>query len=221
MAVIVNLFAEMLGTPVIVVEGDPRAFPADLSPLQPDEAAMMQKAVDKRRREFTAARVFARQAYESLGGADTISVVHDDDRAPIWPEGFIGSITHTHTWCAVAMARTTDVRAVGIDVERDLELEERLWDSVCTPRDLEWLRSLPEERRGHAGKELFSAKECAYKAQYLITKKFLGFQAMSVVVEGSEWIATFEQEAGEFAIGHELRGSLRREPGLVATSIVL
>lgn len=216
-----TLFTELLSAPVVVVEGDPRTFPADLSPLRADEAAIMQKAVDKRRREFTAARVFARQAYQTLGGINTLSVVHDDDRAPIWPEGFVGSITHTHTWCAVAMARSTDVRAVGIDVERDLELEERLWDSVCTPRDLEWLRSLPEGRRGDAGKELFSAKECAYKAQYLITKKFLGFQAMSVVVEGDAWTATMEQEAGEFRVGHRFHGTLRRAPGLVATAIVL
>lgn len=216
-----QLFTQLLSAPVVVVEGDPRTFPADLSPLHPDEAVMMHKAVDKRRREFTAARVFARRAYESLGGSETISVVHDDDRAPIWPEGFIGSITHTHTWCAVAMARSNEVRAVGIDVERDLPLEEKLWDSVCTPRDLEWLRSLPEERRPHAGKELFSAKECAYKAQYLITRKFLGFQAMSVVVEGDTWTATMEQEAGELAVGRELRGTLRRLPGLIATAIVI
>ena len=216
-----GLFSHLLAFPVVVVEGDPREFPADLSPLHADEAAMMRKAVDKRRREFTAARVFARRAYESLGGTDDISIVHDDDRAPIWPAGFVGSITHTHTWCAVAMARSTDVRAVGIDVERELPLEEKLWDSVCTPRDLEWLRSLPEAQRGPAGKALFSAKECAYKAQYLITKKFLGFQAMSVVVEGDRWTATFEQEAGEFQVGHELTGTLCRAPGLIATAITL
>ncbi len=216
-----RLFQDLLPSPIVVVEGDPRTFPADLSPLEAQEAAMMQKAVDKRRREFTAARVYARQAYESLGGTGTIAIVHDEDRAPIWPEGFVGSITHTHTWCAVAMARSSDVQSVGIDVERDGPLEERLWDTVCTPTDLEWLRSLPESRQGDAGKELFSAKECAYKAQYQLTQKFLGFQAMSVVVRGNMWTATFEQAAGRFAIGDVLEGRVERVEGLIATAIAL
>jgi len=44
---------------------------------------------------------------------------------------------------------------------------------------------------------------------------------MSVVVEGETWTATFEQEAAEFKPGHQLHGTLRRIPGLVATAIVL
>ncbi len=222
-----DLFARLFKGPVVVEEMDPASVPADLSPLHPGEAAMMARAVEKRRREFTAGRVLARTAMGRLGISEQ-PLLNGDDRAPIWPAGVVGTITHTRGWCAVAMAKATDVRALGADVEQDTPLEARLWDSVLNPDEIDHLQGMHADEARALGKLIFSAKECAYKAQYLLTRTFLGFSAMSVSVDADarsdsgSWTATFRQSAGEsFQTGDQLHGSFRRTGGLIATALVI
>lgn len=220
-----SLVAELFDDPVVVVEADPARFPPDLGVLPPEEAAAMQRAIDKRRREFVAGRQLAREAMRALGHPE-VAVPMREDRAPEWPATLVGTITHTQGWCAAALAHRGVVRAVGADVEQDTPLEERLWESIATPGELARWKTLsaPEARR--LGKLVFSAKECAYKAQYLLTQQFLGFSAMRIEVEGDDargvWRATFEQPSGEhFAVGDELQGRYLRRRGLVATAITI
>ena len=217
-----SLFAELLAPPIVVEEADPRGMPADLSPLRPEEAAMMARAVEKRRREFTAGRVLARKAMRRLGVPEA-PIVNGEDRAPRWPAEVVGSITHTKSWCAVALAPRGSVRGVGLDVEGDDDLKRNLWDTICTPADLAWLEAQPPGERGWLGKLVFSAKECAYKAQYLETEQFLGFQAMSVAIDvpGRRWRTTFNEESGGFRPGDTIEGVFRRERGLVCTACVI
>ena len=157
---------------------------------------MMARAVEKRRREFTAGRVLARKAMRRLGVPEA-PIVNGEDRAPRWPAEVVGSITHTKSWCAVALAPRGSVRGVGLDVEGDDDLKRNLWDTICTPADLAWLEAQPPGERGWLGKLVFSAKECAYKAQYLETEQFLGFQAMSVAIDvpGRRWRTTFNERS--------------------------
>ena len=69
--------------------------------------------------------------------------------APLWPEGWVGSLTHSAGWGAVAVARTESIRAVGIDLEDPQRMKRALWAHVLTPSEIHALRS--EERR--VGKE--------------------------------------------------------------------
>ncbi len=216
-------FADLLPACVAVREADPRDYPADLSGLFPEEAVLVERAVEKRRREYAAGRFLAREAAAILG-VDDLVLVNDERRAPIWPEGIVGSITHTRTWCAAAVARSSELRAVGIDVEQDTPLKPNLWDTVCTRKELAWLADQRESERGWLGKALFSAKEAAYKAQYLLTQQFLGFHAMSVEIDphAGVWRATFERPSGDlFGVGDALGGRLRRGRGLIATAVVI
>ncbi len=218
-----TIFKDMLESQVVVREGDPRGYPADLSSLHTAEAALMQRAIDSRRREFTAGRTLAREAFELLGLGD-VTLVNGDDRAPVWPKGIVGSITHTKHWCAVAVAPAAHVRGIGLDIEPDTPLQQKLWESVCTPGDLAWLQDQPAHARGWLAKAIFSAKECAYKAQYGLTRQFLGFQAMSVTVDAptNTWRAVFQQSAGDqFATGDVLVGKLRRTGDYLATACML
>lgn len=203
------------------MEVDPSTMPADLAPLYPAEAAAMARAVDKRRREFTAGRVLVRRAMQQLG-LPQAPLLNGEDRAPRWPDDVVGSITHTAGICAVAVAARGEVLSIGIDAEQDEPLKPELWDTICTPRDLAWLAGQDTERRGELAKAIFSAKECAYKAQYLLTQQYLGFHAMSVELSENTWRATFETNAGmSFGPGDVLEGRWRRARGVVATAIVL
>jgi 4'-phosphopantetheinyl transferase EntD len=47
---------------------------------------------------------------------------------------------------------------------------------ICTRGELAWLDTQPPPRRGLWAKQIFSAKEAFYKAQYPVTGSRLGFQ---------------------------------------------
>lgn len=218
-----TLFRSLLPPAVVLEESAPERFAADLSELTAGEAALMAKAVDKRRREYTAGRVLARRAAAKLG-LGAIEVLPREDRAPRWPEGVVGSITHTRGHVAVALARADALRGVGLDVEQAEPLKHRLWDMICTDEDRAMLDRYPEPERSRLAKIVFSAKEAAYKAQFAITEQFLGFSAMHIDLDvaADRFLATFRQEAGEaFAPGDVLEGRLLRTDRLVATAVVI
>jgi len=217
------LFGELLPASVVLEESAPERFSADLSELTEGEAALMAKAVDKRRREYTAGRVLARRAAEKLG-LGAIEVLPREDRSPEWPAGVVGSITHTRGHVAVALARADVVRGLGLDVEQAEPLKHRLWDMICTAEDVAMLAKYPERERSRLAKLVFSAKEAAYKAQFAITEQFLGFSAMHIDldVKESRFIASFRQEAGDaFVPGDTLSGRLVRTDRLVATAVLI
>jgi 4'-phosphopantetheinyl transferase EntD len=141
--------------------------------LLPDEAAgLSERAVAGRRREFTAGRVCARRALSSLG-VHGRPVPTSPSRAPIWPAGTTGSITHTAGYCAAAVARHADVRAVGIDAEQRVILPQNVRRSICLPEELAWCAEQTGEDWWPAVH--FSVKEVVYKLWHPIVGTWLDF----------------------------------------------
>lgn len=210
------LFKRLLGPEVETEEVDPHTVQAGL--LQ-SEAELVDGAAQTRIEQFTAGRVCSRAALGRLGVAATTPILRGEDRAPIWPTGFIGSISHTDTWCAAAVARTEELRSLGIDLESSTPLKETLLKRVCTPKERGWLRTLPAP--GVTGKILFSAKEAVYKCQYPLSKQFLGFHAVEIDLGDESFEAVFRQEAGWFKPGDVISGRYLVEEGLVATACEL
>ena len=217
------LFDALLPSSVALEESTPERFGDDLCELTEGEAALMAKAVAKRRREYTAGRVLARRAAVKLG-LGPIEVLPRADRAPQWPEGVVGSITHTRGHVAVALARAESFAGLGLDVERADPLKSRLWDMICTDEDRAMLARYEEPERSLMAKIVFSAKEAAYKAQFALTEQFLGFSAMHIELDlaSARFLATFRQEAGDaFRPGDTLIGRFVRTEELVATAVVI
>lgn len=147
--------------------------------LWPEEQRAIAGAGDKRRLEFTAGRVMARQAMGAIGlPAAAIPVAAD--RAPVWPEGVIGSISHCDSLCVAVVARAGDVGAIGIDAEEDTPLEQALWTEICTAPERAWLQTRPEAQRGRLAKRIFSAKEAVYKAIFPRIRKVLEFSDVTI-----------------------------------------
>lgn len=218
--------------PMAIREGITESFPPELDSLLPEEAALMGRAVDKRRREFVAGRTLAKAAMRGLGAPDAaaLPLVNGEDRAPRWPDGLVGSITHTRGWAAAAVARSEHLTAVGLDVEDGSPLKDKLWRQICSPEDHAHLASFDEPLRGVLAKVVFSAKEAAYKAQYTLTQQYLGFMAMQIELvpepdaagRTGGFVAHFRQPSGErFAIGDTLRGRFVVTAEHVATAVVL
>jgi len=150
-------------------------------PLYEEEAALVDRASVKRRRDFTAGRRCARAALARLGIHD-FPLLAAADRAPIWPGAVVGSITHTevgeHGYCAAAVAHRRLLEGLGIDAEPRLPLPVELWPRVLDPE--EGRAVLSAEQPGVLARLLFSAKEATYKAVYPLLGRFLDFSDVHI-----------------------------------------
>ncbi|MER7517993.1 4'-phosphopantetheinyl transferase superfamily protein [Streptomyces sp. NPDC126499] len=149
---------------------------AEPGDLHPAEAALIARAVDTRRREFTTARWCARQALARLG-APAAALLPGPHGAPVWPAGTLGSITHCAGFRAAVAARSPAVAALGIDAEPNEPVPEGVLGAIALPGERRHLRDLargtPEVQWNRL---LFSAKEAVYKSWYPWTGERLDFE---------------------------------------------
>ena len=166
-----------------------------LRDLRPEELPGVERAVPKRVLEFAAGRKLARRLLSELGvtGPDghAPALPRGADRAPVWPSGVVGTISHSERHCLVAVARAADWRSIGADVELPTALEQKLWELVLRPAERSWIEAQPEARRGVLAKLFFSAKESAYKCQAPLTGRMLEFTDVELAVAGDERAGTF------------------------------
>jgi 4'-phosphopantetheinyl transferase EntD len=191
--------------------------------LFPQEQALLARAVDKRRREFTTARACARTALAALGVAPA-PILRGERGAPQWPPGIVGSITHCAGYRAAAAARARDVLTIGLDAEPDEVLPRGVLDAISLPGERERLGALAAAAPGPCwDRLLFSAKESTYKAWFPLTRCWLGFQDADITVNAGD--GTFEArllvppaEAGGFPLASFTGRWLARD-GLILTAI--
>jgi 4'-phosphopantetheinyl transferase EntD len=191
----------LLGEGFACAVTDPQRFDTD---LMPSEGGAISNAVPKRQTEFVAGRRAARRAMAALDMAPA-PIPAGPDRAPIWPPGLIGSISHCEMVCIAALAPQDVAQSVGIDIEPITPLDRDLLPLVCTQTEIARIHG-PEQT--HHAKRVFSAKEAAFKAQYPITQSMIGFDALEVTLdlENQSFTAIFNITAGLFTKGDMLNG---------------
>jgi enterobactin synthetase component D len=184
------------------------------------------RAVPKRRLEFLAGRTCATRALGRLAPRlleEPVPV--GADRAPVWPAGIVGSITHAEGFAAAAVARSTDARGLGLDSERLVTAAamEAVAAQAVTREELGALA-----RAGSSEAMLltlmFSAKESLFKCLYPLVGRYFDFRD-ATVVDVSEGEHSFTVELriplGGLAAGTRLAGRFAIADGLVHTGIVL
>jgi len=154
--------------------------------LLPEERPFVERAAPKRIQEFAAGRACARAALAQLGYEDRALAV-GTDRAPVWPVGITGSITHTDGFCAAVVAATTDIRSLGLDAEVADSVKPHLWRRICVPEEQAILQSLDPESAVATATLMFSAKEAFYKCQHFLTGQWLGFTDISISIEAGSF----------------------------------
>ncbi|MGB8842949.1 MAG: 4'-phosphopantetheinyl transferase superfamily protein [Aliidongia sp.] len=150
--------------------------------LYPEERTHIARAVAKRQAEFGTARLCAREVLLQLG-RQPCSLVPHADRSPRWPDGIVGSISHTAGCCAVVATVAPDVLSCGLDIERNEPLSAELEPMICTPTERLWLDDCDQATRAQFGKLFFSAKEAFYKCQYLTTKTLIDFHDVELAID--------------------------------------
>lgn len=157
-----------------IVDPIPKGFP--------EEEICIEGVNDLRKREFRAGRMCAHRALSALG-ADSGPIIASENRGPIWPDGIIGSISHTRKHCIAAVAETKVVSSIGLDMELYQRMKPHLWRLVLTGGEYDALSALKDEQeKVLLAALIFSAKEAFYKYQYPLTQVWLGFQDAEVVI---------------------------------------
>ncbi len=144
--------------------------------LHKAELASIARARPKRRAEFLAGRCAARRALTGLGLGHA-SVPADFSRAPVWPDGVTGSISHASGLAVAVVAETSQTRALGVDLEGNTPLKPELIPEIL--RHDEPLDP-PDGEPGASAIRVFSAKEAVYKALYPELRMIFGFHGLHV-----------------------------------------
>lgn len=165
---------------------------------------MVDRAVAKRRTEFSAGRHCARSAMAQLG-RPVAALLNGADRAPIWPPGLVGSITHDAKCCAAVVASEQHFRSIGIDLESIGAVPAELADRVLRPDEIAKLDRLFKPDGADWLTLSFCLKEASYKAFYPVFRRIIDFHDMRLSIktedrtysaevygENSNLISTFE-----------------------------
>jgi 4'-phosphopantetheinyl transferase EntD len=189
--------------------------------LPPEEQQYLVKAVPKRIHEFAGGRACARAGLSQLGFAP-VAVPMGADRAPRWPAGTTGSITHTDGFCAAVVAPCARIRALGLDAEPENSVRPHLWRRICTAQELTTLQEQDEPGALGAATLLFSAKEAFYKCQHALTGQWLSFTDISITIESDHFTVRPTQplQIANHSPG-PWRGRYLHEAGLVITGLCI
>jgi len=215
-----TLFEGLLPPSAVIVEAEPGMWE---SGLLPDELPYVQRCVDKRRREFTAGRNCARRALQQLG-LDASAILVGSGRAPQFPAGVSGSITHTVNYCAAAAICSDGSLSLGIDAESDRSRDDETWPLVVSASERTQIAVL-NCQKAHCWERLFfSAKEAFYKATFPRHLQFIDFRDVVVEVQPQDEVFALRiiTPAISALVGRQtFIGRYRFEAGLVLTAIVI
>ena len=138
-------------------------------------------AVEKRRGEFLAGRAMAKAAL-CLLGLEAQEIPIGPDRAPIWPAGSIGSISHARGHAAAIVMRAGEARHLGADIEAyaSPRAQAAIAKIALTDTDRAVLQGYDNLPAAHLAALIFSAKETLFKALYPVVRAHFGFEAASL-----------------------------------------
>ncbi|MCC4590219.1 4'-phosphopantetheinyl transferase superfamily protein [Xanthomonas campestris pv. cannae] len=236
LAPIVSPFARLaLGTHRIAVP-DAWLLPFDVDAFDNDDfqrhglqrPPSIARSVRKRQAEYLAGRRAALAALRAAGSTATDLPI-GADRAPLWPAGFLGSLSHTDGLAvAIALPTSAGANGIGLDIERVVAEDqlEAIRNVALDASDCDALAALARVRGWPYALTLgFSAKESFYKAAAATVGRFFDFDALRI--EGCDpasgyldtRIATPLAPALTVGQRHRLRW-VDVQPGLLLTSCV-
>jgi enterobactin synthetase component D len=172
---------------------DVRTF-AQLQLAMPDNIA---RSVRRRQAEFLFGRLAARLALAEHGQAGC-HVAVGPNRAPVWPAGFIGSITHSGQHAAAVAFPCGSLHGIGIDIETAVAPDAcaGVEQVVLLPSEQALLRKMRDYPYPLLLAAVFSAKESFYKAVSAAAGGFFGFEVMRITeidVAAGRILFTLEQ----------------------------
>ena len=191
--------------------------------LLPEEQPFVKKACKKRVGDFATGRYCARRALAGLGLPECAITVAPN-RAPNWPNGIVGSITHTDGFVAAVVGRAHDYRSVGLDSQRVKQgrITPGMARLILQPSEFPLVDSGERDERLNL---VFCAKESLYKCLNPLVNKFFGFECARVVSVDDRKrkfvIELTEDLSADYGKGFRLAGQYVVNEGVLTTLLYL
>ena len=219
----------------------PQSFPGlqlislDFDPgnLKPDDFTIsdiapppsVARAVAKRQAEYLAGRVCAREGLMRATGQPVVPVL-GDDRAPVWPTGCVGSITHTQGWAAAVIGQQQDYAGLGLDAETIMPDERALplCRQILTSSEQERFSAELARQAGFFITLAFCLKETLFKALYPLVQRRFYFEhaeLLSWQPDGRARLRLLETLSPEWVSHTELDAWVIREDHRLVSLIVV
>jgi len=157
------------------------------SVLYENEKELINKAVHKRRVEFSTGRMLARMCIAMLK-TEVTEVLQGENREPIWQKGLKGSISHNDILCAAVVTDNENILSVGIDIELTDGVTPDLWEHIFSLKEREYIKDSPAPLETAA--ILFSAKEAFYKMQFPITRQVIEFKDAEITLRENTFVVS-------------------------------
>jgi len=145
----------------------------------------LSKAHPRRLDEYLAGRYCAQKALEQFGEREYFPIKSRESRAPAWPAGFIGSISHTKQTAWAVIARLDKVKAIGNDIEiiMPAKTAKNIQEKICTAAERAAFSANYATQLNFPTYVtlIFSAKESLYKALYPLFEVYFGFTDATLV----------------------------------------
>ncbi len=151
----------------------------------PEEYLIVKNSIQKRKKEFIAGRTLAKLALESYG-IENYPLLSGKNREPLWPDGIIGSISHTNTFACTVVTKNTTFSSVGIDIETLEHIHKNELELILTKFELDWISTIRSELQNIIHKIIFSVKESFYKCAFPIINRYIDFKQVDVIVKHEE-----------------------------------
>ena len=151
-----------------------------MATLNPVEAKAVFNASESRKREFSSGRRVAHQALKAFKIEK--AEIPRNQRMPVWPQGIVGSISHSDTLAVAIVGSNQIYGGLGIDVIPLAAVSSNVATRVLVETELRWLA---EVKSGEWRTALYSAKESVYKAVNPTIGEFLRFEDVEIDVATS------------------------------------
>lgn len=153
--------------------------------LFPEEQKIAYSFSAGRLKEFSIGRYCARKALFEAG-VSNFPVLKAHSGHPIWPENFVGSITHTPFIIAAVVASKSAAQSIGIDIEEISNFPTDMKDIILRDDENYTFQEYGEYSNDVKLALFFSIKESVYKAYNPIYKNFLDFKDVKLILNKSK-----------------------------------
>lgn len=212
-----TVLSQILGPDIVVSHIEMASI--DFSSIP--EPFRLENVSSKRQREFYAGRLAAADALRRLGEVNT-TVSVGSKRAPIWPDGVVGSIAHDDAMAIAAVAQATQAAGIGIDIEQVDRFSDGLAQRIGMKCELNLWKDRAGSRVTHPGVALFSLKESLFKCLFPSIREYFDFLDVEIYWADTELRARATECSSHLSgILSRVRGDVREVNGKMLSACML
>lgn len=185
------------------------------------------KAIPKRKSEFLAGRYCAQLALKNMGADWHQPIAIGENRAPCWPDGSVGSITHSKGFASAIVASSSAVKSVGIDSEALIaeKTANNVSSHILTEAEIYTANAALVDSDRQYLTLIFSAKESIFKCLYPLVQQYFDFRHAVVELDtqhpGQFRFQLLKDLGGEFGKGYSANGYYALTNDFVHTAVLL